>query len=230
MSSPDSITSDIWNGFYQLPGLKDLLSYAEGILNCCGYNDPLDHNINECSSKDQISYLHGEDVGCKDLLHNKLVQFAPAWLLYFVISLIILIPKLVVLFKYLTYKFNCIIPNPDDDNIYYHQKEALEKITCLFRKRLFVMRFHREREYVTWTRQRRLRSSVVMLANVFVFLYILIMIYINLLYGVKFESNMATKWIISSVISVMISLIVQEPSLILLNTVATSTLGGAFRI
>lgn len=230
MSSPDSITSDIWNGFYQLPGLKDLLSYAEGILNCCGYNDPLDHNINECSSKDQISYLHGEDVGCKDLLHNKLVQFAPAWLLYFVISLIILIPKLVVLFKYLTYKFNCIIPNPDDDNIYYHQKEALEKITCLFRKRLFVMRFHREREYVTWTRQRRLRSSVVMLANVFVFLYILIMIYINLLYGVKFESNMATKWIISSVISVMISLIVQEPSLILLNTVATSTLGAAFRI
>lgn len=229
MSSPDSATGDIWNGFYQLPGLKDLLSYTEGILHCCGYSDVNDHNINECS-KDTVSYSQGEDVGCKELLHDRLVKYAPAWLIYFVCSLLILIPKMVVLFKYLTYKFSSIIPDLKDDNIYYHQKDALEKITCLFRRRLFQMRYHREKEYVVWTRQRRLRSSVVMLANVFVFLYILIMIYINLLYGVKFVSSMATKWIISSVISVLISLIVQEPSLILLNTVATSTLGAAFRI
>lgn len=241
----NSFIYKLWQFGVKSPIFKEITDNIESELNCCGYNEISDYNSHGyCLDNDYI-LNNNEIMSCKRLIFDKMNVYSMIMIfsifIYLLISIILIISDL-MMFRYNKNKIysleNNSINDDDDENgnnlnvnsVYdvendkrYKSVEDLRKLIKIqmsFKKYLLNSRIKRRNEYKLWYEQKRIRKILSICAFIICFVYLVMVIYIDLLYGVKFSSSQSKHWIISCIISFVIDMIIQEPCVILAKSVA----------
>lgn len=231
-----SATYSIWKTWTSTPGFDELLKYVETHLECCGYNTIIDYNMTDCTTP--FILAQGGFPSCKTRLHDTLNDWAGLYITYFVLSAVILLLKIVLLFIYVSFKIEIVLPDLDvtaessikpgdmTGTTTMNSTEAdpdgsvTLKIVLALRKSINLVRTKRKKEYLSWRRERKLRAFMVVLANLFMFCYVVIMTFVTLLYGLTYTREQSQYWAISLLGSLLIAILIQEPTAVLVQTAA----------
>lgn len=104
------------------------------------------------------------------------------------------------------------------------QRHAAHKIQGCLLKVVAKKNAIRREEYKKWYRQRKDRKALTILVYSFSIIYCIFMMYLNLLYGVKFGKSQSIGWIIACIVTILIDVFIQQPIFILCKSVAGTTI------
>jgi len=103
---------------------------------------------------------------------------------------------------------------------------AAVRLQAIYRGRKARHLTVRMREYDAWVAMRGTRAVLTGISYAIITLYILFAIYVNLLFAIKFDTDTANAWILSSLISVAIDVLIREPIMILAKSMLIGGLLG----
>eukprot|EP00753_Platysulcus_tardus_P013629 PLAT3815.2.p1 GENE.PLAT3815.2~~PLAT3815.2.p1 ORF type:complete len:121 (+),score=49.98 PLAT3815.2:272-634(+) len=102
---------------------------------------------------------------------------------------------------------------------------AAVQIQRLFRGYAARRRAARGRELRIWLMERRAREVMEGISIVSVCVLVLGMLYLNLIYGVKFSDSQLSGWLTSSAIALLVDAFLQQPLAILFRVLVGRVLG-----
>jgi hypothetical protein len=103
--------------------------------------------------------------------------------------------------------------------------KCAERIQAIFRGKIGRIRAERAEEFERWKQQKGARNVLTCLVYATVGLTILFTLYINIIYGIKFEQSQAVGWILASALSLSLDAFLQQPLTLLLKAFAGPYLG-----
>eukprot|EP01029_Cantina_marsupialis_P020895 TRINITY_DN4942_c0_g2_i2.p1 TRINITY_DN4942_c0_g2~~TRINITY_DN4942_c0_g2_i2.p1 ORF type:complete len:429 (-),score=124.63 TRINITY_DN4942_c0_g2_i2:809-2095(-) len=191
----------------------DVLMSIQENGNCCGFDDKSDLPLMPCPPTSEI--------GCRGKMTDDFTS-ANFWFMFFGFMIAICL-AISTVFVHRLRKFsrhhmkqhNKVKNTIDMDNI--HLLDACISFQAAYRGWRDRARAIRLREVQAWNELRGKRFRMQVLVHSFAILYCIFMLYINLLYGIKFSGSVADSWIESSLIGLALDILLQQPLVIVLK-------------
>eukprot|EP01029_Cantina_marsupialis_P002703 TRINITY_DN1256_c0_g1_i3.p1 TRINITY_DN1256_c0_g1~~TRINITY_DN1256_c0_g1_i3.p1 ORF type:complete len:2520 (+),score=841.96 TRINITY_DN1256_c0_g1_i3:901-7560(+) len=217
--SAQAIMEKSWDDYYNesatVTESYEILANYQTENSCCGFLDTSDNVIGTCDT-DLVTE------GCYTYLIDDF-QTMNSWFVICSGIIVILLLSAVHYARHVSKilesaSIMALNSNPDASN-----KAALT-LQAIYRGWQGRAKAVREREIEVWNHLHFHRSVMTSLVYFIVFFYCTFMLYVNLLYGIKFSDSITKSWLKASVVSILLDVIVQQPLII----VGRSVLAPAF--
>lgn len=218
----ESSGENIWSMGYKLikPVIKDIENYGE----CCGYLSIHEYAVHDCMNPNLLATGYNP-ISCMKTVSKLLKEYSPLLCIWFISSIIINSYLIILCIKFLKLPVYVVKENKlTVKKISEEQKHAAHKIQGCLLKVVAKKNAIRREEYKKWYRQRKDRKALTILVYTFSIIYCIFMMYLNLLYGVKFGKSQSVGWIIACVVTILIDIFIQQPLFILCKSVAGTTI------
>eukprot|EP01029_Cantina_marsupialis_P008202 TRINITY_DN1950_c0_g2_i4.p1 TRINITY_DN1950_c0_g2~~TRINITY_DN1950_c0_g2_i4.p1 ORF type:complete len:2116 (+),score=782.76 TRINITY_DN1950_c0_g2_i4:269-6616(+) len=195
----------IYNDAEASANSKSILEDYQTDNNCCGFMDMTNKPILPCPTT--------ATDGCRDKLMDDF-QTLNIWFVIFCAIVVLLLGAIVHLGTILRKILKEAQVIAIDLNDVVVEKAAL-KLQAAFRGWQGRTRAVRKREVDAWSQLHVQRLIMTSLVYMIVSCYCIFMLYINLLYGIKFSGSIVESWLKASVASILIDICLQQPLLII---------------
>lgn len=215
----NSMMKNLWKLLYDSNLFKDIISYAENSLNCCGYSNKF---VTRTCSMDSVP--------CSGEIHNIFIQYAPMWMIFLFISIIMMLMKLYFVLRIVCYKFNSIgvlgagVINVDVFNT--SQTRAVSRIHYFLKYTIAKKKRRRIAESIAYKKANEERRYMSLMIDVVLVFYIILMLFFSFDYGLKFSLDHLLTWLYTVSISYCLDIIIQQPSAIMFYTVVRNVLSS----
>eukprot|EP01029_Cantina_marsupialis_P017152 TRINITY_DN38522_c0_g3_i6.p1 TRINITY_DN38522_c0_g3~~TRINITY_DN38522_c0_g3_i6.p1 ORF type:complete len:1020 (-),score=246.16 TRINITY_DN38522_c0_g3_i6:198-3257(-) len=209
-----------WKSMYLIDSKKSDFSNSNIIksqnkYNCCGWDVYKNFALKPCPVKPQ-----GE--GCAEHIVKEF-KTENLWFVLYTVAMV----GLIIGGLYMGHRIPLLVKRIRNRNRKIYdplkaKKNTIEAAITIqavykgFKARTTAVRL---REAEAWSSLHKQRAIIAGLAYGFVFIYCIFMLYINLLYGVKFSGSIALAWLKASLTSISLDIILQQPLMILTKAI-----------